>query len=348
VRLPIVPLLRCKRCLAYSLPDVPQVCDRGTVIQESETAPATQTAPHPEARRKLRRRVLFGLPAAALSAIAVVALVAAPALSLVGSAPSPTASETPLATPAATNTPTPEPTYGPIVHNPTGPTPGPTPIPPSLLRGYVWPLEKPMITLPFGPTSWGELLVKGQLFHDGLDIATECWDEVRAAHDGVVLAAGRDYVDFVGWQGDLTAFKKLSSPASWKATLPIVIVIDDGNGYRSIYAHEVEVTVKPGDHVKAGQVIGYEGATGHASGCHVHYSLFSPLEREMWEPLPRSVTEYKLPPLITKRIDPLLVLPYQADIEDLESLLPSGRAPSPSPWGTVRPPSPSPWATVRP
>jgi len=336
VRLPMVPLLRCKRCVAYSLPDVPQAGHRGNVIQESatapeetETAPETQTAPPPEARRKLRRRVLFGVPAAALSAVAVVAIVAAPALSLVGSAPSPTASETPLPPPTATDTPTPEPTYGPIVHAPTGPTPGPTPIPPLLLKGYVWPLDKPRITLFFGPSSWGELLVKGQPFHDGLDIATDCWDEVRAAHDGVVLAAGRDYVDFMGWQGDLTAFKKLSSPASWKATMPIVIVIDDGNGYRSIYAHEVQVTVKPGDHVKAGQVIGYEGATGHATGCHVHYSLFSPLEREMWEPLPRSVTDYKLPPLITKRINPLLVLPYRTDIPELESLLPNGWAPSP-------------------
>jgi hypothetical protein len=35
----------------------------------------------------------------------------------------------------------------------------------------------------------------------------------------------------------------------------------------------------PFERVAAGQLLGYEGATGHASGCHLHYSLFSPLER---------------------------------------------------------------------
>ena len=61
-------------------------------------------------------------------------------------------------------------------------------------------------------------------------------------------------------------------------TLPIVIVIDDGDGYRSIYAHFSKVVVKRGDVVKAGDFLGYEGMTGHASGCHLHYGLFSPLE----------------------------------------------------------------------
>jgi murein DD-endopeptidase MepM/ murein hydrolase activator NlpD len=270
---------------------------------------------------------VLGGAAAALALIATVALVAAPALSLVGSAPSPTPTE--AATDSPTATPTATPTLGPLMFNPTGPTPGPTPLPPSRLTGYVWPLDKPLITLPFGPSPYGELVVDGRRFHDGLDIATECWDNVRAAHDGVVLTAGRDYVDFMGWQGDLSAFKKLSSPSTWKVTMPIVIVIDDGNGYRSIYAHEAAVSVKAGDHVKAGQVIGQEGDTGNATGCHVHYGLFSPNERELWEAWPENVTKYKLPPLITKRIDPLLVLPFRTDIPELDSLLPSVRPPSP-------------------
>jgi murein DD-endopeptidase MepM/ murein hydrolase activator NlpD len=130
----------------------------------------------------------------------------------------------------------------------------------------------------------------------------------------------------MGWQGDLTAYKKLFSPQSWKETLPTVIVIDDGNGYRSIYAHESAVKVKAGDHVTAGQIIGIQGATGGTTGCHLHYGLFSPRERELWENLPEYVARMKLPPLITKRVDPLLVLPYRQDIEEMRTLRPSDAA----------------------
>jgi murein DD-endopeptidase MepM/ murein hydrolase activator NlpD len=276
---------------------------------------------------RISRRAIIGFPAAALAVASVVALFAAPALGLVGAGATPTAAAT-SARPTAT--PSPGSTYAPMLHIPTGATPGATPLPPSKLTGYYWPLDKPHITLPFGPSSWGEMIVDGKLFHDGVDMATDCWDKIRAAHDGVVLTAGRDYVDYMGWQGDTSDFKKLFSAPSWKETLPIVIVTDDGNGYRSIYAHMVKVTVVAGQKIKAGQIIGYEGATGHASGCHLHFGLFSPQERELWEPIQSTVTNLKLPGLITKRIDPLLVLPFRTDVPGLASLLPSGRAPSPS------------------
>jgi murein DD-endopeptidase MepM/ murein hydrolase activator NlpD len=272
---------------------------------------------------------MLGIPAVALSLLAVAAMIALPALSLVGARPTATPAKTAVSTPL--DTPTPAPTFPPLVHNPTGATPGPTPLPYYKLTGYVWPLvggEKPaLVTLPFGPYKWGELIVNGKLFHDGVDMATDCGDNVYAAHDGVVLTAGRDYVDYMGWQGDLTAYKRRFTPPSWKETLPIVIVIDDGNGYRSIYAHESKVTVKAGDHVQARQRIGIEGASGAlVTGCHLHYGLFAPADREVWENLPQYVESMKLPPLITKRIDPLLVLPYRNDVEEMHSLRPSDAA----------------------
>ena len=43
----------------------------------------------------------------------------------------------------------------------------------------------------------------GEHFHDGIDLATFCGDRIVAAHDGVVLAAGRHFDEEIGWIGDL-------------------------------------------------------------------------------------------------------------------------------------------------
>jgi murein DD-endopeptidase MepM/ murein hydrolase activator NlpD len=181
-----------------------------------------------------------------------------------------------------------------------------------MLTGYRSPLAHGRLTLPFGPSTWGSRIVDGTSFHDGIDLATFCGDHVVAAHDGTVLAAGRRYDDVMGWVGDLGAYKtRLDRRHLW-LTLPIVIVIDDGNGYRSIYAHFSKVVVKRGQTVKAGQFIGYEGMTGRASGCHVHYGLFSPLETATFEIDPDVVKRMKLPAEQIARIDPVLVLPQYA------------------------------------
>src|SRR5450759_1588358 len=201
------------------------------------------------------------------------------------------------------------------------PTPG--------MTGYVWPLIDAKITLPFGPTDWGEFFVDGQRFHDGVDMATWCGDNVHAAHDGVVLAASRQYDEYIGWVGDLTPYHHLLDTKHWWPSLPIVIVIEDGDGYRSIYAHEDKVTVKPGDHVTAGQVIGSEGATGNASGCHVHFGIFKVSETATFQLDPTIVAKDLMPAYELARIDPLLVLPFRCEIAEMRALRPVEAAPCP-------------------
>jgi murein DD-endopeptidase MepM/ murein hydrolase activator NlpD len=187
--------------------------------------------------------------------------------------------------------------------------PPPGPPSPSELSGYRWPVLHGRVTLPFGPSPWGSRVVGGELFHDGLDLATFCGDRVVAAHDGVVLAASRHYDTVMGWVGDLQPYlDRLEAKSLW-STLPIVVVIDDGNGYRSMYAHLSKAIVKKGQTVSAGELIGYEGKTGRASGCHLHYGLFSPLERAKFGIDPGVVERMLLPAWEIARVDPLLVLP---------------------------------------
>ncbi len=149
----------------------------------------------------------------------------------------------------------------------------------------------------------------GELFHDGMDLATFCGDHVVAAHDGVVLAAGRHYDALMGWVGDLQPYLDRLDKKKLYSTLPIIVVVDDGNGYRSMYAHFSKVVVKKGQTIKAGDFLGYEGMTGRASGCHLHYGLFSPLETATFGMDPKVAKHMKLPLAEIARVDPLLVLP---------------------------------------
>ncbi len=202
---------------------------------------------------------------------------------------------------------------------------------PAELTGYVWPLTRGRLTLPFKAIPGGSRIKDGKLFHDGIDLATFCGDTVVAAHDGVVLAAGREFDDHIGWLGDLGPYYRILDTKKMWDDLPIVVVIDDGNGYRSIYAHFSKVTVKVGDRVRAGQRIGYEGRTGHASGCHVHYGLFSPLETKTMGVRADILKRLRLPEAEIARIDPLAVLPRGAEV------LKSRRIPGPHDY--VVPPS---------
>lgn len=91
----------------------------------------------------------------------------------------------------------------------------------------------------------------GSDYHSGLDIAGERGQPVYAT------AAGK--VTHVGYQG---AYGKL-------------IVIDHGFGLETRYGHLSDFGVQSGDHVKRGDIIGKVGATGRATGYHLHYEVLA-------------------------------------------------------------------------
>lgn len=84
--------------------------------------------------------------------------------------------------------------------------------------------------------------------HTGTDIAAKEGTEVKAAADGIVTLAGGNY--FYGGN---------------------MVIIDHGDGLKTIYAHLKETKVNKGDEVKKGDVIGYVGKTGRATGPHLHW-----------------------------------------------------------------------------
>lgn len=85
--------------------------------------------------------------------------------------------------------------------------------------------------------------------HNGEDIGAPMGTDVLATNDGVV----RLTVDHI---------------FSGKG-----VYVDHGLGFYSMYFHLSEVSVKEGDIVKAGQVVGKVGATGRATGPHLHWGV---------------------------------------------------------------------------
>lgn len=265
-----------------------------------------------DARRRTARRGRLALMAVPVLLVAGVVF-AAPSLNPVTrSVPSPSSpavggpvvSPPPSSAPGSTPSPTPQSTAG-----PTATPSGPTSKPPEQLSGYVWPLRGARLTSRFGQRDDGGVIINGERYHDGVDLATWCGDKVRAAHAGTVLYAGRKFDDYSGYSGPLDSFyarmEQIGGLVRW---LPIVVVVDDGNGYRSLYAHLSRASVEAGDVVEAGAVIGLEGATGRASGCHLHYTLIR-MDGSWLDMEPGLVDSLRYPPFVRERVDPLLVLP---------------------------------------
>jgi murein DD-endopeptidase MepM/ murein hydrolase activator NlpD len=264
---------------------------------------------------------------------------APPVLGVESAAPSPnsTAEPAPTQVPIAGFQPRQEPALAParLGDGLQAPDPG-------RLRDYRWPLANGRITGPFGPSPYGALLVDGGRFHDGLDIASFCGDIVMAAHDGRVLAAGRKFDPYIGWVGSLLPHTLRMNRLQRWYELPITVIVDDGDGYRAIYAHLNAVSVRPGQWVRAGQQIGWEGSTGFATGCHVHFGLFSPLETRQFELRPDVHKRTKYPRYEIARIDPLLVLPPLPPGKTAGPFPPPSLEVSPIPDGTGEAPAPSP------
>jgi murein DD-endopeptidase MepM/ murein hydrolase activator NlpD len=93
-------------------------------------------------------------------------------------------------------------------------------------------------------------IYKIEKFHSGMDFSANLGTEAYATGDGVVYDVERNEWGY----GNM-------------------VILDHGYGYKTRYAHLLKPAVRKGQKVKRGQVIGYIGATGKATGVHLHYEV---------------------------------------------------------------------------
>ena len=115
------------------------------------------------------------------------------------------------------------------------------------------------------------------------------------------------FAEEIGYGGPLDEFYRKIRHRHSMDMQPIVVVVDDGNGYRSMYVHLSKALVKVGDNVRRHMVLGLEGRTGNANGCHVHYELVR-MDGPWMRVASQLVKEYGYPAWERERVDPLRVL----------------------------------------
>ena len=115
-------------------------------------------------------------------------------------------------------------------------------------QDFIWPV-KGRISGVFG----SQRIYNGSpgSYHSGLDIAMPTGTTYVAPADGVVVLAASQPFTLEGY----------------------LLIIDHGMGLSSAFLHSSELLVAKGDIVKQGQAIGKVGATGRASGPHLHWGM---------------------------------------------------------------------------
>ena len=111
----------------------------------------------------------------------------------------------------------------------------------SNVGGYIWPVNGGYISCPI----WG---YSG---HTGTDIAAPAGTTIWASKGGTIAYAG------------------------WSNGYGYNILINHGDGTKTRYAHCSSLAVYTGQQVSQGQVVGYVGQTGWASGNHCHFEIIS-------------------------------------------------------------------------
>ena len=129
----------------------------------------------------------------------------------------------------------------------------PSKIPPAGKGVLRWPLDNVYITQQFGKTSSsGRLYASGS--HDGIDLRASIGTPVRAAATGTVVEINQGAVPYCQY-------------GKW-------VLVRHNNGLATLYAHLSDISVAKGEAVVVGEVVGFSGNTGYATGPHLHFGVY--------------------------------------------------------------------------
>lgn len=119
-----------------------------------------------------------------------------------------------------------------------------------------WPVTNVRVTQYFGNTAFAASGAYNGKGHNGIDLAAAIGTPLHAALSGTVVGTG-----------NTDSVRGCYSFGKW-------VMIKHGNGLSTMYAHLSQINVSAGDTVSTGQLIGYSGETGYATGPHLHFGVY--------------------------------------------------------------------------
>ena len=120
-----------------------------------------------------------------------------------------------------------------------------------------WPLDAVKITQEFGDTAFAKSGAYAGKGHNGVDFRAQNGTPIKASLSGIVKGTGNTDTVCPG-----------ASYGKW-------VLIEHGNGLSTLYAHLSLVKVSEGQSVATGEIIGYSGETGYATGPHLHFTVYA-------------------------------------------------------------------------
>jgi murein DD-endopeptidase MepM/ murein hydrolase activator NlpD len=133
----------------------------------------------------------------------------------------------------------------------------PSRLPPAGKGILRWPLDNVKVTQYFGNTDFAKSGAYSGKGHNGIDFRAPIGTFIKAALSGTVEGTGNS-----------DEIRGCYSYGKW-------VLIKHGNGLSTLYAHLSQINVRKGEQVGTGEVIGYSGNTGYATGPHLHFSVYA-------------------------------------------------------------------------
>jgi len=121
---------------------------------------------------------------------------------------------------------------------------------------FLWPILDGRMTQGYGSTPFALRAYKGK-YHNGIDIGAPIGTPIFSAEKGRVINVG-----------DQDKFCR-------KGAYGRFVVVKHENGLTTLYGHMSKYIVRIGQEVERGQIIGYVGRTGYATGPHLHFTVFA-------------------------------------------------------------------------